>query len=327
MVRRLFLAKDRFPIAGTFTIARGSKTEAVVILVTLQEGGSQGRGECVPYRHYGETPESVVQQIETARAAIEAGADRQALLSVMPAGAARNAVDCALWDLEAKLSGRSASETAGCKTLQPLETAFTISLGEPERMAAQTMENAWRPLLKVKLGTNDDISRMRAVRNAAPQSRIIIDANEGWTQNNLADHLAAAADFGFALIEQPLPAGADDLLAKTDRRVPICADESAHGIEGLEALRARYDAINIKLDKTGGLTAALELRHRADALGFKIMVGCMVATSLSMAPATLLAQGVDFVDLDGPLLLSKDRQPGLVYTGSLVSPPQSELWG
>ncbi|WP_312797268.1 N-acetyl-D-Glu racemase DgcA [Tianweitania sp.] len=327
MPRHLYLEEERFPIAGAFTIARGSKTEAEVILCTLVEDRAQGRGECVPYRRYGETTESVRLQIETARSAIESGIDRQELIDVMAPGAARNAVDCALWDLQAKQSGRSVSELAGLAAPQPLETAFTISLGEPERMAADARDNAWRPLLKVKVGTADDRSRMEAVAKAAPNSRIILDANEGWTSSNIEMHLAEAARLGIALIEQPLPAGSDDMLGRIPRPVPVCADESVHGLDDLTDLRGRYDAINIKLDKTGGLTAALDLRRAAEALGFQIMVGCMVGTSLSMAPAILLAQGANFVDLDGPLLLARDRDPGLTYTGSIVSPPVSALWG
>ncbi|MBS9720729.1 dipeptide epimerase [Tianweitania sp. BSSL-BM11] len=327
MPRHLLIEEERFPIAGAFTIARGSKTQAEVITCTLIEDSVQGRGECVPYRRYGETLESVRLQIETARSAIENGISRQELLGAMQAGAARNAVDCALWDLQAKQSGRSVSDLADLNPPQPLETAFTISLGEPEKMATDARDNAWRPLLKVKVGTEDDRSRMAAVAETAPNSRIILDANEGWTSSNIEMHLAEAARLGIALIEQPLPAGSDDMLGRIARPVPVCADESVHGVHDLAELRGRYDAINIKLDKTGGLTAALDLRKSAEALGFQIMVGCMVGTSLSMAPAILLAQGAAFVDLDGPLLLAKDREPGLTYTGSIVSPPVSTLWG
>ena len=209
----------------------------------------------------------------------------------------------------------------------PLETAFTLSLASPDAMAAQARENAARPLLKVKIGGDGDIARIRAVRDAAPKSRLILDANEGWTDDNIRENLAAAAELGVSLVEQPLPAGEDAILAQIDRPVPVCADESVHTAEGLEKLVGLYDAVNIKLDKTGGLTAALELRDRARELGFGIMVGCMVGTSLAMAPAVLLAQGADFVDLDGPLLLARDREPGLTYRGSLVSPPEPALWG
>ncbi|MEO5322693.1 dipeptide epimerase [Mesorhizobium sp. CC13] len=327
MSRVLSVAAESFPIAGTFTISRGSKTEADVITCTIAESGRLGRGECVPYKRYGETMESVRAAIELARRAIEAGASRADLLELMPAGAARNAVDCALWDLEAKTSGIPAAAKLGPAEPRSLETAYTLSLAEPEAMAAQARANAARPLLKVKIGGDNDIARIRAVTQAAPNSRIILDANEGWTEANVAGNLALAAELGIALIEQPLPAGADEILARIPHPVPICADESVHVAADLDALRDRYDAINIKLDKAGGLTAALELRDRARALGFQLMVGCMVGTSLAMAPAVLLAQDAEFVDLDGPLLLARDRQPGLAYEGSVVAPPSPELWG
>ena len=327
MTRKLSISVDNFPIAGTFTIARGSKTQADVVTCIIAEDIAEGRGECVPYRRYNETVQSVLHQLEAARQLIVQGIDRQALLVAMPAGAARNAVDCALWDVEAKRSGQRANVIAGLPEPQALETAYTISLGEPEAMAAQVLENAWRPLLKVKVGTQDDRARMQAVAWAAPSSRIILDANEGWSADTIEAHFAEAAKLGIALIEQPLPAGADDLLGRIARPVPVCADESVHDVKDLADLRDRYDAINIKLDKTGGLTAALDLREKAEALGFQIMVGCMVGSSLSMAPAILLAQGAAFVDLDGPLLLARDRDPALTYSGSMVSPPQRELWG
>lgn len=327
MNRVLSVAEERFPIAGTFTISRGSKTEAEVVACTIAEGGNSGRGECVPYRRYGETVAGVRAEIEAAAAAVSSGVTRRDLLKIMKPGAARNAVDCALWDLEARLSGVRVAETLGIPSPAPLETAFTLSLASPDAMAAQARENAARPLLKVKIGGDGDIARIRAVRDAAPKSRLILDANEGWTDDNIRENLAAAAELGVSLVEQPLPAGEDAILAQIDRPVPVCADESVHTAEGLEKLVGLYDAVNIKLDKTGGLTAALELRDRARELGFGIMVGCMVGTSLAMAPAVLLAQGADFVDLDGPLLLARDREPGLIYRGSLVSPPEPALWG
>lgn len=327
MSRVLSVASETFPIAGAFTISRGSKTEAEVIVCTITESGHTGRGECVPYKRYGESMDSVRSAIEGARQVIEAGASRTDLLTLMPAGAARNAVDCALWDLEAKASGIRIHARLAHSVPAALETAYTVSLGEPEAMAAQARANSGRPLLKVKIGGDNDIARIRAVTTAAPRSRIILDANEGWTNDNVAQNLAAAAELGIALIEQPLPAGADDILAHIPHPVPVCADESVHVAAGLEKLRGRYDAVNIKLDKSGGLTAAIELRDRARELGFQIMVGCMVGTSLAMAPAVLLAQGAEFVDLDGPLLLARDREPGLLYQGSMVSPPLPELWG
>lgn len=327
MSRVLSAISERFPIAGTFTISRGSKTEAEVISVTIAESGAIGRGECVPYKRYGETMESVAETIEQARRAVEDGASRSDLLALMQPGAARNAVDCALWDLEAKLGGVPVSRSLGLGAPHALETAYTLSLGEPEAMAAQARANAARPLLKVKIGGDNDIPRIRAVVEAAPDSRLILDANEGWNDTNIAENLAIAAELGIALIEQPLPAGADAILARIPHPVPICADESVHVAANLAELKGRYDAVNIKLDKSGGMTAAIELRDQARALGFQIMVGCMVGTSLAMAPAVLLAQGADFVDLDGPLLLARDRTPGLIYEGSMVSPPLPELWG
>ena len=327
MPRILDIQMNSFPIAGTFTIARGAKTQAEVITCTLMDEGAEGRGECVPYRRYGETMESVLAQIEAARPLIEAGISRHDLLSAMPPGAARNAVDCALWDLEAKRTGQSVASRLGIADPKPLTTAYTISLGEPEVMAAQAREHAGRALLKVKVGTGDDESRIRAVRAAAPEAAIILDANEGWPEPVLERHLNIAAEAGVTLVEQPLPAGRDALLAEIRRPLPVCADESVHHTGDLASLADRYDAINIKLDKSGGLTEALAMKTEAERLGFAIMIGCMVGTSLAMAPAVLLAQNADFVDLDGPLLLARDREPGLRYTASLVFPPEGNLWG
>ncbi len=327
MARVISVVAERFPIAGTFTISRGSKTEAEVISCTIEDGGHRGRGECVPYGRYGETMESVLAQIDAARADVTNGMSRADLLATMRAGAARNAVDSALWDLEAKASGVSVAARIGTVP-RALETAYTLSLGEPEAMAAQARANAARPLLKVKIGGgNGDVARIRAVTQAAPSSRIILDANEGWSEDNVAKNLAVAAELGIALIEQPLPAGKDAVLRDMAHPVPICADESVHVAADLPSLLGLYDVINIKLDKSGGLTEALLLRDRARELGFGIMVGCMVGTSLAMAPAVLLAQDAEFVDLDGPLLLARDRTPGLAYEGSIVSPPQHALWG
>ncbi|YCI03791.1 dipeptide epimerase [Ensifer sp. D2-11] len=318
---------EHFPIAGAFTISRGSKTTASVVTCRITDGELSGWGECVPYARYGESVESVLSAIETVRPLIEEDMTRTDLQTAMKAGAARNAVDCALWDLEAKRSGSSAAALAGIAGPTPLTTAYTLSLAEPEEMRAQAGKHAHRALLKVKVGTSDDTARIRAVRSGAPASRIILDANEGWTEANIAAHFAACAENGISLIEQPLPAGRDEILASLPRPVPVCADESVHATEDLERLVGRYDAVNIKLDKTGGLTEALRMRAAAEALGLKIMVGCMVGSSLAMAPAVLVAQGADFVDLDGPLLLSKDRSPGLRYEASLVFPPEASLWG
>ncbi|KQZ96605.1 mandelate racemase [Mesorhizobium sp. Root157] len=326
MARVISVEAERFPIAGTFTISRGSKTEAEVIVCTISDGKHVGRGECVPYRRYDETMDSVRAAIGNIKQRIVSGMDRLALLEAMPAGAARNAIDCALWDFEAKASGVSVSERIGVKSL-PLETAYTLSLDTPDVMATQARANAERPLLKVKIGGDNDIARIKAVTEAASASRIILDANEGWNDDNIVENLAVAAEFGIALVEQPLPIGRDGILRDIAHPLPICADESVHQASDLEALIGLYDAVNIKLDKAGGLTEALLLRDRAREMGFGIMVGCMVGTSLAMAPAVLLAQGADFVDLDGPLLLARDREPGLTYEGSLVSPPSRSLWG
>ncbi|ULJ73165.1 N-acetyl-D-Glu racemase DgcA [Rhizobium gallicum] len=327
MPRSLEIQMNSFPIAGTFTISRGAKTSADVITCILTENGRRGWGECVPYRRYGETMESVAAQIEAARPLIEQGISGEELLSALPPGAARNAVDCAIWDLEAKLGGKSVAERIGLASAKPLTTAYTISLGEPEVMTAQAREYSARALLKVKVGTGDDESRIRAVREAAPDSTIILDANEGWPEETLEHHLRIAAEMNIALVEQPLPAGRDEMLAGIPRPVLVCADESVHHTGDLASLRDRYDAINIKLDKTGGLTEALVMKKEAQRLGFQIMLGCMVGTSLAMAPAVLLAQDAEFVDLDGPLLLARDRECGLHYTASLVWPPEASLWG
>jgi L-Ala-D/L-Glu epimerase len=327
MPRQLAVETERFPIAGAFTISRGSKTEAEVLTCTLSEGGARGRGECVPYARYGETVASVVEAIEAIRGEIERGLGRDGLLEAMKPGAARNALDCALWDIEAKQAGRRAQERACSMPPRPLVTAMTISMGDPADMAAQARAMSFRPLIKIKVGAGQAIAQMHAVTSSAPDSRVIVDANEAWSEADIHENLLAAAEFKVALIEQPLPAGRDGILRHIPHPVPICADESVHEAGDLEALVGLYDAVNIKLDKTGGLTAALVLRDRARSLGFGVMVGCMVGTSLAMAPAVLLAQGANYVDLDGPLLLARDRSPGLRYTGSLVSPPDPGLWG
>jgi len=324
---RLSVEIAHFPIAGSFRIARGAKTEAVVVVATIEAEHARGRGECVPYGRYGETVESVARQIEAVRAQIEAGADRFALQGLLPPGAARNALDCALWDFDAKRLGLPATQLAGLDRLAPATTAFTISLGTPEAMAAAAARASDRPLLKVKLGGAADAACLSAVREAAPDATLIVDANEGWSTHDLEANLSACAEAGVLLVEQPLPADADAVLAEIAHSVPICADESVHDRAGLAALRARYDAINVKLDKTGGLTEALALCAAAEALGFALMIGCMVASSLAMAPAMLLAPRARFVDLDGPLLLAQDRADGLVYQGSLILPPSPALWG
>lgn len=315
-------------MAGTFTISRGSKTEAVVVVAELYDGTRRGRGEAVPYARYGETPDGVVAAIEALRPALQRGLDRAALQTAMPPGAARNALDCAYWDVNAKAAGRRAYELAGMVALKPRVTAYTISLDTPDAMAAAAARAASRPLLKVKLGGGDaDVRRIAAVRAAAPRAELIVDANEGWQPENLERNCAACAEAGVTLIEQPLPQADDVALAGIKRPIPICADESVHDRASLAALVGKYDAVNIKLDKAGGLTEALALAAEARQRGFTVMVGCMVATSLAMAPAMLVAQQARVIDLDGPLLLAKDRPDGLLYDGGLVYPPQPELWG
>jgi L-alanine-DL-glutamate epimerase-like enolase superfamily enzyme len=318
---------ERWPIAGAFTISRGSKTEAVVVVVEVSDGTHRGRGESVPYARYGETADGIVAAIEALRPAVRQGLDRIALQRALGPGAARNALDCAYWDVNARQAGRRAYELAGIAPPAALTTAYTISLASPMEMAAAAERAAWRPLLKVKLGGEDDGKRIAAVRRAAPKADIIVDANEGWTAENFTQNLAACADAGVILIEQPLPEGGDQALGQVKRVIPVCADESAHDRRSLDGLAGKYDAINVKLDKAGGLTEALALVAEAERRGFAIMAGCMVATSLAMAPAMLAAQRARFVDLDGPLLLAKDRPCGLRYEGSVVYPSESALWG
>jgi L-Ala-D/L-Glu epimerase len=320
---------ERWPLAGAFTISRGSKTEAVVVVAELSDGAHRGRGESVPYARYGETPDSIVAAIEAIRPVLRRGLNHLELQQIMPAGAARNALDCAYWDVNAKAAGRRAYELAGLVAPAPRVTAYTISLGSISAMAAAAEQAASRPLLKVKLGgaDGDDVARITAVRRAAPHAELIVDANEGWTVDNLGANLAACADIGVTLIEQPLPESSDAALARIKRPIPVCADESLHDRAGLDALAGKYDAINVKLDKAGGLTEALALAAAAEQRGFAVMVGCMVATSLAMAPAMLVAQRARVVDLDGPLLLAKDRPGGLRYDGSIAYPPDAALWG
>ena len=318
---------ERWPIAGQFTISRGAKTEAVTVVAEVSRSGHVGRGECVPYPRYGETAEATLAALSSMQDAVGRGLDREALQAAMRACAARNALDCALLDLEAKLRGVRVWELLARPAPQACKTAYTISLGSVEAMAAAAAKAAHRQLLKIKLGGEDDGARIAAVRKAAPQSELIVDANEGWTAANLEQNLAACASAGVTLVEQPLPAGRDAALSRISRPIPVCADESVHDRASLEGLRERYDAVNIKLDKAGGLTEALALADAAQAQDFAIMIGCMVATSLAMAPAMLLAAQARFVDLDGPLLLAHDREHGLRYEESLVYPPEAALWG
>jgi L-alanine-DL-glutamate epimerase-like enolase superfamily enzyme len=314
---------ERWPIAGAFTIARGSKTEAHVVVVEITDDGAVGRGEAVPYGRYGETVESVLAQI----AGLPPRFDRAALQTLLPPGAARNAVDCALWDLEAKQTGRPVWDIAGLTEPGPVTTCYTLSLGTPQAMAVAAAAQAHRPLLKLKIGGADDLACVEAVRGAAPASGLVVDANEGLAFEDLRRLAPEFAQLGVRLIEQPLPAGEDAVLEGYDCPVLLCADESLHSRAELAAVAGRYGAVNIKLDKAGGLTEALALSAEARARGLEIMVGCMVATSLAMAPAMLLAQDAAIVDLDGALLLAEDRAPGLIAQGSVLHPPQTALWG
>ena len=311
---------DVFDLAQVFTISRGSRTQADVLTVILD---GVGRGECVPYARYGETLESVRSEI----AALPSDLTRVSLQNLLPAGAARNAVDCAFWDLAAKTAGVRVWDLLGLPQPAPEITAYTLSLDTPEAMEQQAAKHAKRPLLKIKLGTPDDMARLEAVRRGAPDAPIIVDANEGWTAEVYADLAPHLIRLGVQLVEQPLPAGADDMLAEIARPLPVCADESCHDRASLPGLKGKYDMVNIKLDKTGGLTEALALKTQALSEGYDVMVGCMVGSSLAMAPATILAQGVAFTDLDGPLLLAEDRDQPLLFDEHGVHPPAAALWG
>lgn len=320
---KLTVTPDIFPLAEVFTISRGSRTHAHVLTVRVAEAGAQGWGECVPYARYGETLDSVTAEIE----GLTLPFDRNELQNLLPAGAARNAVDCALWDLEAKKAGKRVWQIANLAPPKAEITAYTLSLASPEEMKTSAQKQAHRPLLKIKLGTPDDMQRLEAVRAGAPKSRIIVDANEGWTAevySELAPHLIR---LGVELVEQPLPAGDDDMLAEIARPLPVCADESAHDRASLAALKGKYDVVNIKLDKTGGLTEALAMKEAAISAGYRVMTGCMVGSSLAMAPAVLVAQGGMITDLDGPLLLAQDRENPLFFDDSGVHPSTVALWG
>ncbi|MEM9846192.1 MAG: N-acetyl-D-Glu racemase DgcA [Pseudomonadota bacterium] len=317
------VTRDVFGLAQVFTISRGSRTEAHVLTVRISDGGFSGFGECVPYARYDETLDSVTAEIE----GLPGSFDRASLYDLLPAGAARNAVDCALWDLEAKRAGKRVWDLAGLSAPGPEITAYTLSLDTPEAMREQAAENAFRPLLKIKLGTPDDMPRLEAVRMGAPNARIIVDANEGWSADIYADLAPHLVRLGVDLVEQPLPASEDDALIGMKRPVPVCADESCHDRSSLPALKGKYDVVNIKLDKTGGLTEALALRVAALTEGYGVMVGCMVGSSLAMAPATLVAQGAAVTDLDGPLLLAEDRPTPLIFDAAGVHPPSPDLWG
>jgi L-alanine-DL-glutamate epimerase-like enolase superfamily enzyme len=325
--QRLSVSRRAWPLAQPFAISRGSKTIAEVVIAEVSDGEFRGRGECVPYPRYGESVDSVLATLEAMKGAVFSGLDRHELQHAMPPGAARNALDAAFWDLDGRRDDRRVADIAGIGPLKPLITAYTLSLDTPERMGEAAAAQRDRPLLKLKLSGDGDIERVRAVRRAAPAARLIVDANEGWSERHLVEVMAELAAFGVELIEQPLPADSDEALARVPHPIPICADESCHTSADLDRLAGKYDAVNIKLDKAGGLTEALALAAAAEARGFKIMVGCMIGTSLAMAPAMLVAQRAQFVDLDAPLLLASDRVPGLRYDGSTVYPPEPALWG
>lgn len=319
--------KDQFRLAQTFTISRGSRDVAEVITVTLNDGRHQGWGECLPYARYGESMDSVAEQIQSVQNDISNGLSRMELQKALPAGAARNAIDCAFWDLEAKQTGKAAWSLAGLARLDTVVTAYTLSLDTPEKMQASAAQHATRPLLKIKLGGSGDLDRLRAVRSGAPEANLIVDANEGWSAEEYDELAPTMLELGVTMVEQPLSADNDAELAQRSRPLPVCADEACHDTATLPGLSGKYDMVNIKLDKTGGLTEALKLKAAAQSQGFKVMVGCMVCSSLAMAPALLVAQGVDVVDLDGPLLLAEDRESPIVFEGSVMRPADSALWG
>ncbi len=322
-----FFTSEAWPIAGTFTISRGAKTEALVVTATLHHGGHTGRGECVPYARYGETVESVLDALQAAAEQITSPQDHEKLPALLPAGAARNALDCALWDLRAKIAGKRVWDLIGMPAPEPAATAFTLSLAPPDEMFAKASENSARPLLKLKLAGDGDLDRVRAVRQGAPDAAIIVDANEGWKPEHYHALVPEFRALGVTAIEQPFPVDSDDVLASLDRPIPVIADESCHTAADIPRLNALYDGVNIKLDKAGGLTEALKVHEAATRAGLMVMVGCMVGTSLAMAPAMLLTHDAAFVDLDGPLLLAKDRDPGLAFSGSIVGIPPAALWG
>ncbi|RQW62026.1 N-acetyl-D-Glu racemase DgcA [Vibrio viridaestus] len=315
-----------WPIRGSFTISRGTKTSAETIIVEIRTRGVIGRGECVPYSRYGETLESVKAQIEGVLPEVKCGINRTHLQSLLPSGAARNALDCAMWDLELKLNHSSVWDALKIQP-QPLTTAYTLSLDKPHRMEQVAVENAYRPLLKLKLGGPEDLERVKAVRNGSPKAKIILDANEAWDKETYDALIPELLKLDVAMIEQPFHADNDHWLDGLDRPIPICADESCHDRKSLENVIGRYDMINIKTDKTGGLTEALMLKQDAEQAGLRIMVGCMLSSSLSMAPAYVVAQGVEVVDLDGPLLLAKDIEPGFEFENNLMMPFDRRLWG
>jgi L-alanine-DL-glutamate epimerase-like enolase superfamily enzyme len=325
--QRLTVTRRGWALARPFTTAHGVETTADVVIAEISDGDGRGRGECVPVPRYGENVDSVVATLDAMKGAVFSGLEREALQRALPPGAARNALDCAFWDIDAKRAYCTVAELAGLGAVTPVVTAFTLAFDTPEKMAEQAAANRARPLLKLTLGDDDDVERVRAVRHAAPASRLIADANESWNERRLSEFMPALADFGIELIEQPLPADADDALARVKHPIPLCADESCRTLADLDRLDGKYEAVNIKLDKVGGLTEALALAAEARRRGFRIMVGGMIGTSLAIAPALLVAQQAEIVDLDGPLLLASDRFPGLHYDGSTIHPPDPNFWG
>ena len=319
---------EAWPLAGAFRISRGTRKVSDVLMVEVNDGNYVGRGECFPYARYGEDIDNVQKQLNSVRSEIEHGLDRHALLNILAPGAARNAVDCALWDLEAKRAGVRVWDLAGLPAPEPVTTVYTLGVNEPAVMGERAQENSGRPRLKLKMtGDGADLERVRNIHKNAPNARLVVDANEGWSIEQYLEYAPQFKELGVEMIEQPLPSTDDEQLRGVDRSIPVCADESCHDRATLPALVGKYDMINIKLDKTGGLTEALNLRDAALKQGLSIMVGCMIGTSLAMAPGTLVAQVATIVDLDGPLLLAEDRNPGLSFTGSIIHPPEPRLWG
>ncbi len=324
---KLVVTHESWPIAGSFTISRGSRTTSEVVVAEVSDGTFTGRGECVPYARYGETVDGVIQALRSLEGEVSGGLTRERLGALLPAGAARAALDCALWDIEAKQAGQPVWRLAGLPEPKPMVTAYTISLASPEEMAAKALAAADYPLLKLKLGGGGDVERVAAIRAAVPDKRLIIDANEAWTIDQVRTFTPELDKLGVELIEQPLPADGDEALAGISSPVPLCADESCHDASSLVHIVGRYDMVNIKLNKTGGLTEGIRLMKAAEEAGLGVMIGCMLGTSLAMAPAVLLGSKAKVIDLDGPLLLKQDREPGIRYDKALMYPPEPELWG
>ncbi len=325
--QRLTVTRRAWALAQPITTPHGIKTSVDVVVAEISDGDSRGRGEGVPLQRFGETIDSVVAALDAMKGAVVSGLNRETLQHAMPPGAVRNALDCAFWDIDAKRAYRSVAELSGLGAATPVVTALTLALDTPEKTAELAAANRTRPLLKIVLGQDGDIERVRAVRGAAPAARLIVDANESWNESQLREFIPALVDFRVEMIEQPLPAGADDALAQLECPIVLCADQSCRTLAELDRLDGKYGAINIKLDKVGGLTEALALAGEAKRRGFRIMAGGTIGTSLGIAPALLLAQLAAIVDLDGPLHLASDRAPGLHYNGSTIHPPNENFWG